>query len=229
MPNPHLTRFHDAARAGDVATLESLRSLIPVDSWDHSTKHTALYYAILNRQLSAVDWLLDKGANPNHVCRGGTIVWHAVLYPKDSSQGHSPADAEILDLLLRYGSRPNAKDGRGGTALMRLVSNYKLSPSSYQMQQQLLSQQDIDLDCKEKYSGHTVLAMAAMRQSTEFAKALLLAGADPYVQMAWGKTAQDFAPNKAFGVLVAEVERFRLQEAVGYSAALRAAPARPRL
>ncbi|KAK2728017.1 hypothetical protein QYM36_008483 [Artemia franciscana] len=120
--------LHDAAMTGDLKICHELVSKgVPIDTLDR-WERTALYYAVISRQLDVTQYLLAKGANPNakttylsetilqtaamngclDICRllvakGATINARALYYAVKSNR------LNVTGYLLENGANLNAK------------------------------------------------------------------------------------------------------------------------
>jgi ankyrin repeat protein len=101
--------FFDAARRGDVATLQGLLAE-GVDVNARSGRgFTALILAAYDDHLDATRLLLEAGADPNvHDASGNTALMGV------SFKGYP----DIARLLIQHGADLNARNGNDGTALM---------------------------------------------------------------------------------------------------------------
>jgi len=77
---------------------------------------TPLYHAVWNRDATAADALIARGANARARFGGGGSLLHVLFQRGDH-------DARLLELLLVHGADVNAQDARGQTALMFLVQH----------------------------------------------------------------------------------------------------------
>jgi ankyrin repeat protein len=83
-PVPTVDDLHAAARAGDIGRLKVLLAAHP-DRIDlpNAQGRTALMLAAQEGHPDAVQWLLEAGADLNHVDQGGgTVLFFAVLWPE---------------------------------------------------------------------------------------------------------------------------------------------------
>ena len=77
---------------------------------------TALHHAVRFRSPTAVETLLEAGADPNRRCKrsGGTPLHRAVTTTgAPGTAGRQGEAVEIINLLLRYGANPNLENRNG--------------------------------------------------------------------------------------------------------------------
>jgi len=139
---------------------------------------TALMFAAIRGDVETQRTLLDAGADVNAI---GGFDWTALMVA--SVKGHVPAVRQ----LLAGGADPNIADIYGWTPLMRAVYEGR-----DQVVQALLEQADIALNAANDH-GATALHLAAITGDEELARALLLAGANPAVEDAEGRTPRSAA------------------------------------
>jgi ankyrin repeat protein len=127
------------------------------------TGETALFYAMKENKRNSFQTLLDCGANPNGIARGGKTVVHFAANEPDSFW---------LDLVLRAGGDPNLYDSRRGSF-----------PLAYAMFEgrlnnvKLLCESGADIDAPDRY-GRTPLTLASDAAEFEILYYLLEQGAD---------------------------------------------------
>lgn len=139
---------------------------------------TALMFAAIRGDVETQKALLDAGADVNAV---GGFDWTALMVA--SVKGHIRAVRQ----LLAGGADPNLGDIYGWTPLMRAVYEGR-----EQVVQALLEQSKVDLNAANDQGG-TALHLAAVTGNEGLARALLLAGANPAVEDAKGRTPRSAA------------------------------------
>lgn len=106
---------------------------LPIDSVDHAGL-TALAYAVMSERTENVRFLLENGADPNFVCRTGTLPIQDAIFNED---------LESLQLLLDYGANIVSENadglapihwaiGSGNANILRLFLKY-LPPSGVRL------------------------------------------------------------------------------------------------
>ena len=84
---------------------------LPVQAWREDLNNE-LIYAAENGNVVAVKSLLGRGANPNFMNDGGTVLWYASA----SSGDH----VDIIRLRIRYGA--NVNDNRSTSGYQHYVT-----------------------------------------------------------------------------------------------------------
>ncbi|HVT35123.1 MAG TPA: ankyrin repeat domain-containing protein, partial [Nevskiaceae bacterium] len=119
-----MTPLMDAARAGDAAQVQQLLKTAPGDLNVHDRYgNTALMYASRAHHITAVQYLLDAGADPRMRNEQGANAWFWTLVDAETA----PPAAEdqrvaILDQLRGHGADVNDADANGATLLHRAAS-----------------------------------------------------------------------------------------------------------
>jgi ankyrin repeat protein len=139
-PQDFAKLFYDAIRTNDLKTVRTLLQSADVNTRD-ARGATSLMYAAAIGSTEALALLLDAGADPNtkNDFEATALIWAAGDAAKSrlligrgadvnarSIQGRMPlmmaarreGNSELLRLMLAKGADPDAKDGRGNTALM---------------------------------------------------------------------------------------------------------------
>ncbi|MGB6308350.1 MAG: ankyrin repeat domain-containing protein [Steroidobacteraceae bacterium] len=176
-----------AAEQGDTATIESLMA-----QGANADRADALLAAILAGQRHSIDFLLDRGADPNAWARGrlrlprgaeGSPVFAA------AKQG----DPQLIRDLKRHGANLDAasveRGMQGDTPLLYAVRSRELSAA------RLLIEAGADVKHRNE-DGTTALIEAARLggpDALDFVKLLLSRGADPDAKDNKGVSARDVA------------------------------------
>ena len=109
-------QFFEAARVGDVATLErvSRQERIPIDLRQSGSGMTALMYAAIGRKPEAAEWLLAHGADINASVTGYGTPLTCAANGRDGTA--------MMKLLLAHGADPNGCACDRFTSLMQSVN-----------------------------------------------------------------------------------------------------------
>jgi ankyrin repeat protein len=92
----------------------------PVDSFNRYGD-TLLYTAVVAKNVELVQYLLNKGADPNQPCRSGKTALLTAYHERERIERLEIITQrnEIVRLLLNSGADPNKVDSDGETALMK--------------------------------------------------------------------------------------------------------------
>lgn len=132
-------------------------TILPASSGNDSKLYDALLYA----DIPAMEQLLKKGANPNHLENNRSLLaWAA----QDGA-------LEAINILLSAGADPNLVDGVGHTALMRAIEARQLSAVTAL----LAANPDLELATAD---GKTAAMLAVETGEPNMVRALVGAGAD---------------------------------------------------
>lgn len=170
--------------------------------------NTAIWFAARNNYPEIVRALLEKGADPNHALLRPPILVSLVR----KCEVATPANLDLIDLMVEFGARLDAADGEGRTALMRAIEakdesavahlldlgasvdtldEDKMSPlhlAAYQGSETILNlilAKQPDLDCLDAW-GRTALSRAV--EFPNLARILLEEGANPDLTKYYGFT-----------------------------------------
>lgn len=211
-----LLAFHNAAQAGDIAVMTTLREDgFNVDTPD-SMGHTALMLAVMEGQKEAVAQLLAWKADPN---AKSPLLVTALSYAI-AVQGAMQSDCDIARMLLDAGADPDFKvDGdatalmlaasSGDVAMIELVAAYKPKPNL------------------RDAGGNTAMMLATMNGSVAAMEAVKAAGGSIFTPDNDGASpihrAAQNGQQAAFGWLAGQGARLDAQDGEGKSVAAHAA------
>jgi ankyrin repeat protein len=153
----------DAARAGDVRTVDALVKQRADVNGVQADGTTALHWAVRNSNLRMVDALLAAGAHATAANRYGVT-------PLSLAAGYG--DAAAIDRLLKAGADPNGTVAEGQTMLMLAARSGQIDAVT-----RLLAA-GARVNDKEKWMGETALMWAAAENNTSTVVTLLERGAD---------------------------------------------------
>jgi len=172
--------IHDAAAAGDTATVYSLIRAYPT-MLELRTRRGAspLYEAALNGHTELVRGLIAMHAEVTVATTDGLTPLHwAALH----------GDVDLCHVLIEAGADVNARSTvQGNTPL------HEVWGGGYVEVAQLLIEHGAAIDAVEKFYGMTILHYAAAHFKPKLLKALLDAGADPAIEDNRGRTVFDWA------------------------------------
>jgi ankyrin repeat protein len=171
--NQHRAEVRAAIRADVLRLIEAGAD---VNKRNREEPHeTPLFRAVFNENLEVVEILLNAGADPNIAIDDGTT-------PLMVAAAHGVT--EIVRKLIQKGANVNAKDSRGGTALMDAVGDLELL--------QMLVEAGADVGAVDNF-GQTVLHHAVALDSVEEVAFLLEKGAALNPRDFEGKTPMGYA------------------------------------
>lgn len=81
---------------------------------------TMLIVAVYNQRIKIVKWLIEKGANVNHVSNNGTTVF---MYAKTKIL--QTKNYNLLNLLIREGADLNVRDYKNKWTVLQYVKELK--------------------------------------------------------------------------------------------------------
>ena len=142
----------EAATIGDIETLQKKLSAEEIDSYS-TDGFTLLGLASYFAQVETVQFLLDKGADPNKAANNGMKVT-----PLNSACASS--NYAIAELLLKKGADVNAKQMRGITPLHSAAHNGNIKLAY------LLLKHGADINAKSD-QNESVVSMAEEKQHKE--------------------------------------------------------------
>lgn len=156
--------IHQAARAGDLAKVESLVATAPdaIAARDDQGR-TALWHAAQRNRIEVVRLLLDHGADANARDSAGAPVLFLAA---------GGGRREIVDLLLQKGADIGTRNDAQETAL-HVAANYGRAEVAA-----LLLDRGADIEARTKYQ-YTPLQYAAWQPRQEIIDLLLAQGANP--------------------------------------------------
>jgi hypothetical protein len=176
-----------AAEQGDTATIESLLAQgADVDRSD------ALLAAILAGQRRSIDFLLDRGADPNAWARGRIRLPRGAEGSPVFAAAHQ-GDRQLIKDLKLHGANLDAASAERGmegeTALLYAVGHRELSAA------RLLIEAGADVKHRNERGTTALIEAAALGgpEALDFVKLLLSRGADPDAQDDKGVSARDVA------------------------------------
>ncbi|KAK0725864.1 ankyrin repeat-containing domain protein [Lasiosphaeris hirsuta] len=149
---------------------------------------TAMHLAAREGALVAVEWLIEKSADPSEIEDAGRTALHI------AASCRSPDSTDVLKCLLDYCTRKNVprlintRDSADMTPLHHVFWTYRqlkysaaFDPAVTVANAKLLLRRGADLHARDN-GGNTPLHMAAWRGVKELVKVFLLEGADPHAE-----------------------------------------------
>ena len=167
--DPAEQRFVEAARSGDLATLEDLVGQGVNVNASQGDGRTALHLAAERRDVEMVEFLLEHGAD---VERGTRIGDYRALHVA-SRMGSSA----IIERLLEAGATVDVKTTNSGTLPIHLAAE-----SGNPRAVEVLARKGADIDAREGSWGQTPLMFAAARNRAEVIESLVDLGAEPALE-----------------------------------------------
>jgi outer membrane protein OmpA-like peptidoglycan-associated protein len=165
--------IHNAAKEGDVATIESILAEKPekINAKDKDDL-TPLHFAVCNGHKDVAELLIAKGSDVNAKDQiGETPLVHA----------ERCSQKDLLELLIARGADVNSKDGYGNTPL------HIAADRGHKDVAELLIAKGADINAQNK-NGSTPLHWAAMERNQDIFKFLIAKGADANAKDKDGKT-----------------------------------------
>jgi ankyrin repeat protein len=177
---PSASPLLEAIKSSDVTFAISLAGADDVDSNAQDADGTsALMWAVHLDELTVVDALLSRGANPTAVNRYGVSSIYLAA---------QNGNAESIEMLLERGVDPNTQLPSGETALMTAARTGNVAAMN------VLINAGARVDAKEDLKGQTALMWAAAEDNSDAVTVLIAAGADVAARSATGEfTALTFA------------------------------------
>lgn len=129
---------------------------------------TPLYFVVLSENLSGVDVLLRRGANPNAKSDNGRSVVHIGAMIS--------RDPEILSRIIKYGGNPSEKSFSGEFPINLAISRFEIEKSLEKVK--VLISAGAELNVRSGKWGVTPLMSAVLATRYDIAVELLNAGAD---------------------------------------------------
>lgn len=127
-------------------------------------RQSTLHAAVLNRNIAAIELLLERGGDVNtsiSVGEYGTALQAVAVAPEGITwerEEESPESVVIAKLLLDHGADVNAQGGCYGSALQAAAAN-----KNYELAELFLDR-DADINLAESSQYGTVLHAAIIRQ-----------------------------------------------------------------
>lgn len=147
----------------------------------------ALHYAIVYKNMNAINILLNAKSNPNTIDENGNNSLHLAIYTKKY---------EIVKLIVDFDVNINAKTAIGENAL-HIAINYQLENIV-----KLLIDNGIDVNSQDYHNEITALTYAVNLNNKNIAKILLQNNANPNIQDFIGNTAIHYVIiEEAFDIL----------------------------
>ena len=151
--------------------------------------YTRLYQMAFQVNAPAVEFLLQRGANPNAEQRDGVTPLFAIAWQGEKDDEQYSVDCRrIVELLVTAGVDPNQRENSGCTAMHEAAFGDWASPTAIEA----LLRAGADPD-PVNLNGVTPLMLAASNGDLNAVRLLLNAGADRQRRDNTGKTAVDFA------------------------------------
>lgn len=130
-PDPTMARLMEAVKElNQDKMLEIIRSGVNVNYRDalgqSIVEHVRQEYYSSKNRLQHFEFLFKMGVNPNEILVTGSphVVWESLIFDAVSwSEGRYYSNLGLLQLLLKYGANPNARNSSGNTPLHRACSN----------------------------------------------------------------------------------------------------------
>jgi ankyrin repeat protein len=138
---------------------------------------TAFELAVVGNNYNVVELFLDLGQPSNVDYDGVTPLMSAA----------ANGNIELLNLLLKYGAKPDYPTSAGGTALMSATRHTEIF--------RVLINHGANIHARDNY-GRTVLIWAALHGTEEVVALLCTMGADPNIKDKGDNTALSEAQNK---------------------------------
>lgn len=183
-PSPHEYSF-----SGKIMTSKKSSASLPLVGYDvpNAKDLTPLVFAIQNRELNLIRYLLESGADPDRLCMGQTPLIHAVRcsFP------------EAIYLLFQYGSKADI-DGRGANGLIALLS--AAEEGQVDVLKAIISL-GANIETRSE-DGRTALMIAAVKGHRSAVELLLRIGQDPKAVDAYGWNALHYAVRGAGDAII---------------------------
>lgn len=148
---------------------------------------TALHYAASENNYKVVEALIEAGANIMARAKDGSGIFITAAMHNNS---------DVINTLIKAGLYVDATDYEGNTPLMRAVI---YNPDIDVIRTLIKNEANVNAMNK---MGLTALMASAAADKPEFAKILLQAGANLYIQSKDGRTVADFIQSREFALVL---------------------------
>ncbi len=140
------------------------------DDGDYSVDYTLFYIAATNGYRRVTEFLVESGADVNHIADGDTAL--RLLAQPDAYDRRVPYNTEIVQFLIERGANVNAESIEGWAAL------HWAADSGYAEIVEILLDSGANVNAVERINGFTALHCAAWKGHLEVVIVLLREGAN---------------------------------------------------
>jgi len=202
--------FIEAASNGRIKAVKKMIE----EGIDKDVISAGLRNAVLCREVEMVEVLITEGADVNYRSHGKTPLHMTAYMMSEYSQKIVDKYKQIARLLVEAGANVNVKSNGNTPLLSATNAGIMNNEESVGWFVRLLAEHSADLDYRRSDQCNNALLFAAEQHSYEVVKALLEAGANPFVdtRMWEYKTILDFATDEKMIQLIMKYMRPRLLE-----------------